>query len=80
MGDSVEPLAADFSAPWAALLQRTGATFIALNNYLIPSLGVIWGILFLGEALSPRAILALAIILAGIAVTRIGMRQGASGG
>jgi len=60
-----------------ALLQRTGATFIALNNYLIPSLGVIWGILFLGEALSPRAILALAIILAGIAVTRIGMRQGA---
>ena len=63
-----------------ALLQRTGATFIALNNYLIPSLGVIWGILFLGEALSPRAILALAIILAGIAVTRIGMRQGAPKG
>jgi len=63
-----------------ALLQRTGATFIALNNYLIPSLGVIWGILFLDEPLSPRAILALAIILAGIAVTRIGMRQGASGG
>ncbi len=63
-----------------ALLQRTGATFIALNNYLIPSLGVIWGILFLGEALSGRAILALAIILAGIAVTRIGMRQGAPRG
>jgi len=59
-----------------ALLQRTGATFIALNNYLIPSLGVIWGILFLGEALSARAILALAIILAGIAVTRVGMRRG----
>ena len=63
-----------------ALLQRTGATFIALNNYLIPSLGVIWGILFLGEALSLRAILALAIILAGIAVTRVGMRQGAAKG
>ncbi len=62
-----------------ALLRRTGATFIALNNYLIPSLGVIWGILFLGEALSARAVLALAIILAGIAVTRIGMRQGARG-
>ena len=58
-----------------ALLQRTGATFIALNNYLIPSLGVIWGILFLGESLSPRATLALGVILAGIAVTRIGMRQ-----
>jgi len=58
-----------------ALLQRTGATFIALNNYLIPSLGMIWGILFLGEALSLRATIALGIILAGIAVTRIGMRQ-----
>lgn len=57
-----------------ALLQRTGATFIALNNYLIPSLGVVWGILFLGEEPSVRAVVALAIILAGIAVTRIGMR------
>jgi drug/metabolite transporter (DMT)-like permease len=63
-----------------ALLQRTGATFIALNNYLIPSLGVIWGVLFLGEELSFRAMLALGIILAGIAVTRIGMRQGAAKG
>lgn len=63
-----------------ALLQRTGATFIALNNYLIPSLGVIWGILFLGEELSLRAMLALGIILAGVAVTRIGMRQGAAKG
>lgn len=63
-----------------ALLRRTGATFIALNNYLIPSLGVIWGILFLGEALSARAVVALAVILAGIAVTRIGMRQGAAQG
>jgi drug/metabolite transporter (DMT)-like permease len=63
-----------------ALLQRTGATFIALNNYLIPSLGVIWGILFLGEELSLRAMLALGIILTGIAVTRIGMRQGAARG
>lgn len=58
-----------------ALLRRTGATFIALNNYLIPSLGVLWGILFLGEEPSPRAFLALAIILAGIAVTRLGMRR-----
>lgn len=63
-----------------ALLQRTGATFIALNNYLIPSLGVLWGIVFLGETLSARAIAALAVILVGIAVTRIGMRQGAAKG
>lgn len=56
------------------LLRRTGATFIALNNYLIPNLGVLWGILFLGEEPSLRAFVALAIILAGIAATRIGMR------
>ena len=55
-----------------ALLTRTGANFMALNNYLIPALGVIWGILFLHEALSLRAVVALGIILAGIAVTRIG--------
>ncbi len=53
------------------LLRRTGATFIALNNYLVPSLGVLWGMLFLGEHLTLRAIFALGIILAGIAVTRI---------
>lgn len=58
-----------------ALLARTGATFIAMNNYLIPGLGVIWGILFLGEALSLSAAIALGVILAGIAVTRIGMRR-----
>lgn len=57
-----------------ALLRRTGATFIALNNYLIPILGVLWGILFLGEEPSLRAFLALAVILAGIAATRAGMR------
>ncbi len=54
-----------------ALLRRTGATFIALNNYLVPSLGVVWGMLFLGEHLTFRAVLALGIILVGIGITRI---------
>jgi drug/metabolite transporter (DMT)-like permease len=57
------------------LLRRTGANFIALNNYLIPCLGVIWGIVFLGELLDWQAILALGIILTGVAFTRIGMRK-----
>lgn len=57
------------------VLRRTGANFIALINYLIPCLGVIWGIIFLGEILHWRAILALGLILAGIAFTRIGMRK-----
>lgn len=53
------------------LLRRAGANFVALNNYLIPSLGVTWGVLFLGEALSPQSLAALAIILSGIAVSRL---------
>jgi len=57
------------------LLRRTGANFIALNNYLIPCLGVIWGIIFLDELLHWRAVLALGIILTGVAFTRIGMRN-----
>jgi drug/metabolite transporter (DMT)-like permease len=58
-----------------ALLRRTGANFIALNNYLIPCLGVIWGIIFLDELLNWQAMLALGIILTGVAFTRIGMRK-----
>ena len=58
-----------------ALLRRTGANFIALNNYLIPCLGVVWGIVFLDELLNWRAVLALGIILTGVAFTRIGMRK-----
>ncbi len=60
-----------------ALLRRTSANFIALNNYLIPCLGVVWGIIFLDELLHWRAVLALGIILTGIAFTRIGMRKAA---
>ena len=31
------------------LLQVRGATFISFNNYIIPGLGVLWGVLFLNE-------------------------------
>ncbi len=58
-----------------ALLGRTGATFVSLINYLIPTFGVLWGVIFLGEQLSTRAAMALGLILLGITVTRIGMRR-----
>lgn len=58
-----------------ALLRRTGATFVALNNYLIPTLGVLWGLIFLGEHLTIRAAMALGLILLGIVITRVGMRR-----
>lgn len=62
------------------LLERTGATFIALNNYLIPGMGVLWGILFLGEVLTGRSLAALGVIMLGVAFTRIGMRRGSGTG
>ena len=58
-----------------ALLRRTGATFIALINYLIPVFGVVWGVILLGESVSLRALAALAVILSGIALTRIRLRS-----
>lgn len=58
-----------------AALRRSGANFIAVTNYLIPCLGVLWGMIFLGEALDWHAILALGIILSGIGFTRIGMKK-----
>jgi len=50
------------------LVAARGATFLALNNFLIPVLGTVWGALFLGEVIGVAALFALAVILAGIAV------------
>ena len=52
------------------LISARGATFIALNNYMVPALGVIWGWLFLHETVSSQSLIALALILAGIAITQ----------
>ncbi|MBF0248716.1 MAG: DMT family transporter [Alphaproteobacteria bacterium] len=45
-----------------------GVTFLALNNYLIPVLGVAWGYLFLDEPVGGDAAVALVLILAGVAL------------
>ncbi len=50
------------------LLQVRNASFIAPVNYLIPVFGVLWGITVLGEEVSPRAVVALLVILVGMAV------------
>jgi len=57
------------------LIAVRGATFITYNNYLIPMLGVLWGFLFLGEIIEPRALAALGLVLAGIAVAMLGARK-----
>ena len=55
------------------LIAARGATYLALSNYVIPALGVFYGMTFLDERLSVRAFFALAFILMGIAVANWGI-------
>lgn len=53
-----------------AIVNRAGATFLALSNYLVPLVGVALGSLFLKEILAPQAWVAMAMVLAGLAIAR----------
>jgi drug/metabolite transporter (DMT)-like permease len=55
-----------------ALVKRQGPAFTAQVNFLVPVSGVISGALILAERPQPRAIVGLALILAGVAVARRG--------
>lgn len=57
------------------LMQVRGAMFISFNNYLIPGLGVLWGVLLLGEHVSMQEIIALGLILSGIAIANFRKRS-----
>ena len=59
------------------LVRSAGATVTSLVNYLIPPIGVLWGVLVLGEKLTADAIAALALILCGIAAINRQPRRGA---
>ncbi|MBL4615932.1 MAG: EamA family transporter [Magnetovibrio sp.] len=54
------------------VIEARGVTFLALNNYIIPLLGVMWGYLFLNEAITEEALTALALIFVGIAIAGTG--------
>lgn len=56
------------------LLTLRGATYVAMNNYLIPVFGVFLGALFLGEQITAQAMGALALILIGIAIASFRMK------
>ncbi len=51
------------------VVRRAGASFFSMINFLIPVIGYLLGVALLGEALSPRAIAALVLILAGIYIS-----------
>jgi len=57
------------------LIMRIGATFVSLNNYLNPVLGVIWGVLFIGEVPSTQVYIGLTLILGGMIFTQLNLSK-----
>lgn len=57
------------------LIQRIGTTFMSQVAYLIPLFAVFWGWLFLDERPAASAWLALGLILAGMAASRLPGRE-----
>ena len=53
-----------------SVIRRAGAAFLSQINYLIPVWAVLLGILFGGEQLTIHAIIALVVILTGIAIAQ----------
>ena len=51
------------------LIESAGATFAALNNYVVPCIGLIAGASALGEPVRPAAWIGLACVLASVALT-----------
>jgi len=62
-----------FPGALAALLYfriifEAGAGYLAMTNYLVPVLAVLWGVMLLGEPMTSNAVGALVLILAGISL------------
>ncbi|MBR9901533.1 MAG: DMT family transporter [Rhodospirillales bacterium] len=53
------------------IIAVAGASFLVFNNYLVPAVGVVISFLILGEVPQPNALIALAIILGGIAASQM---------
>ena len=54
------------------IIRANGAVFMAQVGYLVPLFGVIWSGLYFADAINLQTLLSLALILAGIAITRKG--------
>lgn len=57
------------------LLQRRSANFVALNNFLVPPVGVLLGVLWLGESVGMRELAGLVVLLAALALAEAGRRR-----
>lgn len=56
---------------FVALIDRAGPTFASFSNFLVPLVGVLLGVLFLGERLEAADLMALALIILGLAATHL---------
>lgn len=52
------------------VVKRAGASFLSQINFLIPIFGALFAVVFLGDTLPANALVALAIILTGVAIAR----------
>lgn len=55
-----------------SIIRNNGAIFTSQVGYLVPLFGVIWSGLYFSDAINVQTIIALSLILVGIAVTRKG--------
>jgi drug/metabolite transporter (DMT)-like permease len=63
---------------FVALIDRAGPTFASFSNFLVPVVGVLLGVLFLGERLEASDLIALALIILGLAATHLPSGQAAA--
>ena len=57
------------------LVATAGPSFTSFINYLIPVWALLMGVIFLGEQPGVRVVIALALILSGIALSEVGSRR-----
>ena len=61
------------------LVATAGPSFTSFINYLIPVWALLMGMIFLGEAPTPTVLIALVLILSGIALGELGSRRPLAG-
>ena len=54
------------------IIRANGAVFMSMVGHLVPLFGVLWSALYFADAINLQTLLALALILIGIALTRKG--------
>ncbi len=57
------------------IIQRQGASFLSQINFLVPLFGVMFGWVLLGERLSTQDLVALLIVLIGVALSKRGINH-----